>query len=78
MVSPSRHNSSPGGIVSHYGATMIMVVSPSMTYCTDRPALMMAVIRENTMVTRSSSYRSATTVTVRIRPVSAITASRAA
>ena len=53
---------------------MPMAFSPSMTYCTDRPARMIAVILENTMVIFSFSQPSATTVRHRMMPVATITA----
>ena len=45
-----------------------------MTYCTESPARMMAVILENTIVTLSFNQLSAMTVMQRIRPVATITA----
>ena len=55
-----------------------MVASPSITYCTDSPARMMAVMREKTMVIFSFIQPSARTVRLRITPVATITASSAA
>ena len=47
---------------------------PSMTYCTESPARMMAVTIENTIVTLSFSQLFAMTVMQRIKPVATITA----
>ena len=55
-----------------------MVASPSMTYCTESPARMMAVMRENTMVIFSFSQPLAGTVRHRMIPVATITTSSAA
>jgi hypothetical protein len=47
---------------------------PSITYCTESAARMMAVILENTIVTLSFSQLSAITVMQRIKSVATITA----
>ena len=56
---------------------MPMAVSPSITYCTDRPARMIAVMRENTMVIFSFSQPSAATVSHGMMLVATITDSSA-
>ena len=50
-----------------------MAVSPSITYCTDWPARMIAVMREETMVIFSFNQPYATTVRHRKMPVATIT-----
>ena len=55
-----------------------MAASPSTTYCNERPARMIAVMRENTTVIFSLSHPSAATAGYRLMPVANITASSAA
>lgn len=54
---------------------MQMVANQSMAYCTERPARMISVMCENTIVILLFSYPSANMVRHRIKPVPNITAS---
>ena len=69
------HHSAQRGVVSHYGVTSLIAASPSMAYCTDSPARIMAVMREKTMVIFSFIQALSSTVRLRMAPVAAITAS---
>ena len=63
--------------VSSYDVTSAIAISPSMTYLTESPVRLMAVIRENTMTIFSFSQPSAATVSHGMMLVATITDSSA-
>ena len=53
---------------------MPIAINPSITYCTHRPARMIAVMREDTMVTFLLNQSSATTVSHSMMPLAILKA----